>query len=172
MGGRPKPGPIQGVGGIKGAQVLQWSDIYSEANTAKKTANAQQLAILNKLSPLPIQRSSAAAVNVRDNILPANVNDGLPAQFVREEADCRLYYTTPMATDVTALWKAAADAAFKGKPCVAGSLPKRDLEADQRDRQVSQEERNWKAENLIRRGVSTKAEAFAKMHGGAFKAIP
>jgi hypothetical protein len=66
---------------------------------------------------------------LRDNILPANLNDGLPAQFVVEEADCRLYYTLDMVNDVTALWKAAAASAFNGVPCVAGAgITKRDGE--------------------------------------------
>jgi hypothetical protein len=170
MGGRPKPGQIKGVGGIKGAETLGWPDIYSIAQEARKTANEAQVAILDRLSPIPSRRTSTAALNVRDNILPDNVNDGLPAQFVVEESDCRLYYTTPMVTDVTAMWKAAADVAFKGKACAAGSLPKRDVEADLRDRSESQESREWRAANL-RRSVSTKNAAFKKTHRG-FKAIP
>jgi hypothetical protein len=68
---------------------------------------------------------------LRDNILPGNLNDGLPAQFVVEEADCRLYYTLDMINDVTALWKGAAAAAFNGAPCVAGAgITKRDGEIE------------------------------------------
>ncbi|KAL2075024.1 hypothetical protein VTL71DRAFT_8804 [Oculimacula yallundae] len=130
MGGRPQPGPIQGVGGIKGAQVLQFGEIYSYAQTALKTASAAQAAILKRLTPYPINRSASSAINVRDNILPDNVNDGLPAQFVREETDCRLFYTQEMITDVTALWKAAAGAAFNGAKCVAGGISKRALDVE------------------------------------------
>jgi hypothetical protein len=126
MGGRPQPGPIQGVGGIKGAQILAWSDIFSYAQTALRTASSAQTAILQRLTSLPINRASSTGVNVRDNILPDNLNDGLPAQFVREETDCRLFYTQDMITDVTALWKAAANAAFNGAKCVAGGLSKRE----------------------------------------------
>jgi hypothetical protein len=123
MGGRPTPGPIQGVGGIKGAETLGWSDVYAYATDAALTACPEQAAILSRLNNLPVNRSLTAGLNVRDNILPDNMNDGLPAQYVVEYSDCRLYYTEPMVTDVTALWKAAADAAFNGKPCAAGSLP-------------------------------------------------
>ncbi|KAK0100490.1 hypothetical protein ONS95_008438 [Cadophora gregata] len=125
MGGRPQPGPIQGVGGIKGAQILAWSDIFQYANSALRTASAAQAAILNRLTSYPINRASSSGVNVRDNILPGNLDDGLPAQFVREEADCRLFYTLDMVNDVTALWKAAANAAFNGGKCVAGGISKR-----------------------------------------------
>jgi len=38
-----------------------------------------------------------------------------------------LYYTQDMVNDVTAVWKAAAAAAWNGAPCVAGSLPKREV---------------------------------------------
>jgi hypothetical protein len=133
MGGRPKAGPIQGVGGIKGAEILAWGDIYGNAQEALSHAvAAEQTAILSSLSDLPVNRSSSSGINVRDNILPDHLNDGLPAQFVVEEADCRLYWTLPMITDVTAVWKAAADAAFNGKPCAAGALPKRGLASARR----------------------------------------
>jgi hypothetical protein len=130
MGGRPKAGPVQGVGGIKGAESYEFSYIYSDAQSAISQGTPEQAAVLNKFSDLPINRSSSNSVNLRDNILPGNLNDGLPAQFVVEESDCRLYYTLDMVNDVTALWKAAAAAAFNGAPCVAGAgIAKRDLEA-------------------------------------------
>ncbi|CAL3964515.1 unnamed protein product [Diplocarpon coronariae] len=124
MGGRPQPGPIQGVGGIKGAQILEWSDILDAAQRALKSnaTSPAQAAVLGKLTAYPIDRASSTGINVRDNILPANLGDGLPAQFVREEADCRMFYTGDMLTDVTALWKAAAGAAFNGERCVSGGL--------------------------------------------------
>lgn len=134
MGGRPKTGPIQGVGGIKGAEILSWGAIYGNAQEALSlgTATPEQTAALNRLSDLPVNRSTSSGINIRDQILRDNVNDGLPAQFVVEEADCRLYYTLPMITDVTALWKSAATAAFNGGTCAAGSLPKRDVDSSAR----------------------------------------
>ena len=131
MGGRPKVGPIQGIGGVKGAESYGFTSIYSDAQFAIPQASPEQVAILNKLSNLPNNRSSSNSVNLRDNILPGNLNDGLPAQFVVEEADCRLYYTLDMINDVTALWKGAAAAAFNGAPCVAGAgITKRDGEIE------------------------------------------
>jgi hypothetical protein len=68
------------------------------------------------------------------------------------------------------LWKAAADAAFNGKTCAAGSLPKKDLNADEEEKRVNTPEvRERRAANM--RAVSTKSEAFIKAHGN-FKAIP
>lgn len=125
MGGRPTSGPIEGVGGVKGSQILLWSDIYQYTQSALLNATEDQAKSLRRLTTLPITRSGAAGANVRDAILTKNVNDGIPSQFIREISDCRLYYTEHMITDVTALWKAAADSAFNGKTCAYGSLPKK-----------------------------------------------
>ncbi|TGO52774.1 hypothetical protein BCON_0135g00230 [Botryotinia convoluta] len=132
FGGRPSSGAIQGVGGIKGAQVLSFDSIYYYAQFAASSPNAtpEDIAILNRLTTFPIERSTATSINLRDAILPDNVNDGLPAQYVVEEADCRLYWTAPMITDVEKVWEAAATAAWGGGACVAGAgLPygKRDV---------------------------------------------
>ena len=51
------------------------------------------------------------------------MEDGVPAQFVYEAADCRLFYEPSMIINVTAIWKKAADAAWGTAKCVAGSLP-------------------------------------------------
>ncbi|KAK3687987.1 pyridine nucleotide-disulfide oxidoreductase family protein [Podospora appendiculata] len=123
MGGRPIAGPIQGVGGVKGSQVLQYSSIASYASFYLQHAeNDEQRAALSRFSSLAVNRSSSAAVNVRDQILRDHVDDGLPAQFVYEAADCRLYWTLPMVNDVTQIWKAAAHAAFNGGKCAAGGI--------------------------------------------------
>lgn len=122
MGGRPSTTSIQGIGGIKGAEILEWSDIYSYAQLALPQGDPEQQAILSKLTTLPLERSSANGINVRDNILPDNLNDGVPAQFIVEEADCRLYYTLGMVQDVTRLWGAAATAAWGGGSCISGGL--------------------------------------------------
>ncbi|KAE8441047.1 hypothetical protein EG329_005909 [Mollisiaceae sp. DMI_Dod_QoI] len=168
MGGRPKEGPIQGVGGIKGAQILGWADIYSNAQTAlRNNATAEQAAILSKLTTLPAQRSSSTGINVRDNILPDNVDDGLPAQFVFEEADCRLYYTKPMITDVTALWKAAADAAFNGGNCAHGGLSKREPTKRSAKRRGVPIKRTRHAQRAI---ITEQNQAWVARHGR--KAIP
>jgi hypothetical protein len=54
--------------------------------------------------------------------LRGHLEDGIPAQFVYEAADCRLYYEPNMITNVTAIWKKAADAAWGTGMCAAGSL--------------------------------------------------
>lgn len=125
MGGRPNANPIQGMGGVKGAQSFGWGDVYNLAQMALPRANAEQAAILNTFSPLPILRASTTSINLRDLIIPSELNEQEPAQFVAEDADCRLYWTAPMITDVTKVWEAAADAAWGDGKCVSGSLQKR-----------------------------------------------
>lgn len=130
LGGRPTAGAIQGVGGIKGAQVLDWSTVlyYHEWALAQAGASgsgsltAAQEAALTRYNSLAVNRSSAAALNGRDQILRTNVADGLPAQYVVEEADCRLYWTLPMVSDMTAVWKTVADVAWNGAACAYGAI--------------------------------------------------
>ncbi|GKT50867.1 peptidase S41 family protein ustP [Colletotrichum spaethianum] len=128
FGGLPVEGPIEGVGGIKGSQVLDWSNIYDYTSFLLPYATtAEQKAAFARYSDLPLNRSTAAAVNVRDQILRDNVEDGIPAQYIREEVDCRLYWTLPMISDITAVWKATANAAFNGGKCAYGGIAKRDV---------------------------------------------
>ncbi|RAL66214.1 hypothetical protein DID88_005886 [Monilinia fructigena] len=134
FGGRPSSGAIQGVGGIKGAQVTSFADIYAYAQVAAASPNAtpEDLAILNRLTSFPVDRSTAASINLRDAILPDHLNDGLPSQYVVEEADCKLYWTADMIKDVEKVWEAAATAAWGGGACIAGaglSNEKRDVES-------------------------------------------
>ncbi|KAH6637724.1 hypothetical protein C7974DRAFT_355539 [Boeremia exigua] len=135
VGGRPQEGPMQGIGGTKGAQVFSWDDIQlrmqatyflgSPAQQAQwdtqdlgKTAFATQL----------FKRSAyqggriAGGVNLKDN-LRQNDASGTPLEFMYEAADCRMFFTAPMVTDVTALWKGVADRMFRNETslCVAGS---------------------------------------------------
>jgi hypothetical protein len=124
LGGRhTNTGPIQGVGGTKGANNYAYGDILNVVQTAYNSGTPEQQAnwtILAKYTNLPIQRSTDTSLNVRDDILPHDRADGVPAQFVIEEVDCRLYYTQAMITDMNAVWGAAADVAWSGKQCVAG----------------------------------------------------
>lgn len=124
LGGRhTNSGPMQGVGGTKGSNNYVYADILSVVQTAYQSGTAEQQAnwtILTQYTDLPIRRSTDTSLNVRDDILPQDRDDGIPAQFVVEEADCRLYYTKEMVTDMNAVWGATADAAWGGGKCVAG----------------------------------------------------
>lgn len=88
------------------------------------TSPVNAAALQNVLS-LPIARSSAASANVRGQILRGNLEDGLPAQFVVVHADCGLYWTAPMITDITEVWNAAAGAALNNTECANGGIEHR-----------------------------------------------
>ena len=124
FGGRhTNTGAMQGIGGTKGANNFAYDEILSIVQETYKTGTPEQQAnwtILTTYTDLPINRSTDTSVNVRDDILPQDLKDGIPAQFVIEEADCRLYYTAEMITDMNCVWGAAADAAWGGAKCVAG----------------------------------------------------
>ncbi|PQE15406.1 peptidase s41 family protein [Rutstroemia sp. NJR-2017a BVV2] len=160
MGGRPNKEQIQGVGGIKGAQVLTFASIYSYAQEAASSPNAtpEDLAILNKFTTVPIERSVSTSINLRDQILRDNVNDGLPAQYVYEPADCRLYWTLPMIENVEKVWEAAADAAWNGGACVAGALPKRDVSVKQRKNVVNRK-RSRNTLSVVKREETVEKDA-------------
>jgi len=141
MGGRPNTNIVQAVGGVKGAQVLGFDDIsYFAQFAATLTEDPELLADLSVFNDYATERSGATAVNFRDQILPGNINDGLPAQFVFEPADCRLFYTPEHVNNVTAVWKSAANAAWKGGKCVSGSgLSRRDIRSDSTSRMTPEE---------------------------------
>lgn len=86
------------------------------------TPNPMPVPDLAAITDLPINRSIDNALNMEDNILPGNYVDGIPAQYIYEPADCRLFYTPPMVMNIERMWEAAADVAFKGKSCVVGGI--------------------------------------------------
>ena len=127
FGGRPQAQtPIQNYGGIKGANNYAFSYINSLASFALDVASAVSPSTdttpLQAFNTYALGRASDTSINVRDNILPDNVNDGTPAQYIYEESDCRLFYTPEMINDVTAIWNAAANAAFRGAECAYGGI--------------------------------------------------
>lgn len=126
MGGRPNRLPIQAVGGTKGSNNYPFAYILYLANIALQSAIKEQRTAwksVTELSNLPMNRSTDSSINVRDMILRDNLEAGTPAQFLYEEADCRLFYQPEMIRDPKAIWKAAAKAAWGDGKCVAGSLP-------------------------------------------------
>lgn len=141
VGGRPQPGPMQAVGGVKGTQVYEflgnidkWVTLWeSPENTLLDMANGT---IWTNFTLEPILRSQAAilgsgsagGVNGRNHFRYGDESE-TPLQFVYEAADCRLWWTKEMLYDPVFLWERVASVAFnerKGtqfnsKYCVGGS---------------------------------------------------
>jgi hypothetical protein len=123
MGGRSNKNPQQAIGGVKGVNNFQFGYIQQMAQYAIRFMPSLNSSILRTDYYNDIVFSRAAgspSVNVRDG-LPMNDTSGVALQFIYEEADCRLYYTPEMTTDITSVWKAAADAQWGGGgKCVSG----------------------------------------------------
>lgn len=161
LGGRPRSGITQAVGGVKGTNNYPWTYIrdlarFTVQNLTSSAAEAAKLKATelgSYFDDVVFKRSSigqAINVNFRDGI-----RDGTeslpPLQFVYEPADCRILYTKQMTVDVTAIWKAVADTTWGGKShCVAGSLgghktnalAKREL--SEQDRALSKRMHAWR----------------------------
>jgi hypothetical protein len=136
IGGRPQPGPMQGVGGTKGAQVFSWDDIQVRMQAVYFLGSPEQQKQWDKedlgktaFATQLFKRSAyqggrvAGGVNLKDN-LRQNDNSNTPLEFVYEAADCRMWFTAKMISDVTEVWKGVADRMFMGNgttSCVEGS---------------------------------------------------
>lgn len=135
VGGLPNKEPMQAVGGVKGGQLSTWNDLYSEVY--QDAFYLWQTQDMNDPDYVFIDNTwldhreyygytATAGVNLRDVIQEDHIQDGLAAQFVKEDADCRLFYTKEMIKDVTNVWKKAVDVAWDGGKCIVGGLSKRD----------------------------------------------
>jgi len=125
IGGRPQPGPMQGVGGTKGAQVFSWDDIQIRMQAVFFLGSPEQRAQWNDtdlgrtaFASQLFRRSAyqggkiAGGVNLKDNLRMGD-KSATPLEFVYEAADCRMWFTPPMISDVTQVWKGVADRMFR-----------------------------------------------------------
>lgn len=127
LGGRPQFGPMQSVGGTKGAILLTWTLVYPWIETVTTYFGTEsQRKAWKKILP------SEWAINMSAN--PPNANgrnayqpgSATPLQFLNETADCRLFYTPKMLTNITEVWDVVARVAWDipggaGQKCVPGS---------------------------------------------------
>ncbi|KAF2726946.1 hypothetical protein EJ04DRAFT_547474 [Polyplosphaeria fusca] len=134
VGGQHQVGPMQGIGGTKGAQSFEWDDIrirtqivfflgspeqqaeWNATGTLGKTAFATQLFKRSAYSGT----RPAGGINLRDNLRRDDPSQ-TPLEFIYEAADCRMWYTQPMIFDVTQVWKSAYDRMWRNVSCVQGS---------------------------------------------------
>ncbi|KAL5409321.1 hypothetical protein PMIN03_006003 [Paraphaeosphaeria minitans] len=133
LGGLPNRKPMQAVGGVKGGELATWDTlyqrVYQDAFYLWQTINMSDPDYVWMDNAFLGHReyigyTATAGVNIRDVVQQDHINDGLAAQFVREQADCRLFYTKDMIADVENVWKKAVDVAWKGGNCVNGGLSK------------------------------------------------
>tara|TARA_R110002003_G_scaffold702_7_gene21138 strand:+ start:8797 stop:10047 length:1251 start_codon:yes stop_codon:yes gene_type:complete len=139
IGGRPQNGPMQGVGGTKGAQVFSWDDIQTRMQAVFFLGSPEQRAQWNDtelgrtaFATQLFRRSAyqggrtAGGVNLKDNLRQGDASK-TPLEFMYEAADCRMFFTAAMVSDVTQVWKGVADRMFREDEgmglsmCVEGS---------------------------------------------------
>jgi len=119
VGGRPEPGPMQAVGGSRGARVYHASQLDEDFAFVSDTINNSTAA-----ARLPSRLDTGiwvtdATINIRDQV---RANDTTPLQFKYEAADCRIYYTLDNVFNTTRLWNDVAKAAWDDRSlCVPGS---------------------------------------------------
>ncbi|EEP82090.1 predicted protein [Uncinocarpus reesii 1704] len=134
-GGRPRDGPVQAVGGVKGAQVLTFQQVFrSAAHVFELYSTPQEQRQLEDTDIGEIYRDGAYAlartvgdgkggrINYR-NAIHVNDKERIPRQFVYEPADCRIWHTPETILDMTGLWMTVANTAWGKGECSRGSSP-------------------------------------------------
>jgi hypothetical protein len=129
FGGRPQYGPMQAMGGTRGAQVLPAEtlitittavlDMAAEEELLSKS-ELQQLKALSPAEDSPLQYGSFQ-VNLRDAYSKRDKDSVMPLLFVYEPAHCRLFYTLENVLQPATTWSAAVKAMWGSGDCVAGS---------------------------------------------------
>ena len=130
MGGRPRPGPMQVLGGVKGSQVLELdgpgslSGATNEARTlaGQMTLSSADQALFEKVMPIPLEDFplpiSVGSINFRNTF--TEDDQSVPTQFVYEPANCHLFYTPATFVNPQATWALAANAVWGNGACVGG----------------------------------------------------
>lgn len=129
MGGRPGSttniGPMQAVGGVRGANVYRFSTLAEFVRGApylNKNASEAQRKLAKKYSQLPMLKASDGdgRFNVRDDIGMGDEHQ-IPLQFIFSWADCRIFYEREHVVNMMSMWIAVYDVAWFGKDCVWGN---------------------------------------------------
>ena len=118
-GGQPMLGPMQTVGGSRGAEQYDASKLDADIDQAI-TFNA------SVASSLPTGRDDVdfiytyAGFNLKDAIRKENPT-GPPLQFTYEAADCRIFYTNQTIYNYINLWNYVVDAFYRNPSLCIGS---------------------------------------------------
>jgi hypothetical protein len=109
VGGRPNRGPMQTASGNRGAVVYTSNRLDFDIDNLKDLVN--NTAAFDRLPSRDDTGmfTNYASINIRDQMRP---DDLTPLQFRYEASDCRLYYTTSNAFNMTQLWRDAAAATW------------------------------------------------------------
>ena len=108
-GGRPEYGPMQGNGGVRGAQAYKMGDLNDDITQALQAS--PQLASQLPSTQTYLNFGKNVGFNLRDQV---RSNESFPLEFAYMPADCRIFYTAETVNNYTALWQYAARAALGG----------------------------------------------------------
>ncbi|CAG7939861.1 unnamed protein product [Penicillium nalgiovense] len=129
FGGRPQYGPMQAMGGTRGAQVMPAETLMTITTAVLgitaglellSESELQQLKALSPAEESPLQYG-LLQVNFRDAYSKLDKDNVMPLQFVYEPAHCRLFYTLDNVLQPATTWSAAGNAVWGSGKCVAGS---------------------------------------------------
>lgn len=146
VGGRPRAGVMQAIGGIKGSEVLDLSDIDSMATTAASLLadsissgspilSDQNQTRFSEVNPIPLidfPMPISGSLNYL-NTYTAD-DETTPTQFTYEAANCHIFYTAETLYQPSTTWALAANATWGSAQCVGGIQPNTNLgEYDEED---------------------------------------
>ncbi|KNG88248.1 hypothetical protein ANOM_003056 [Aspergillus nomiae NRRL 13137] len=132
VGGRPQEGAMQTIGGSKGGEVIPLNTIPMSLQTMMNlTAPLGIKALdddsLTKLANPDVLLTRAgdysSRIQVQDQIRKGD-ESGTPLQYIYEDADCRIFYTTKMLLEPETAWEAAWSAYTDDSKCVKDSTKK------------------------------------------------
>ncbi|KMP02078.1 hypothetical protein DIZ76_010631 [Coccidioides immitis] len=134
-GGRPRQGPVQAVGGVKGSQVLTFEQLFKAAAHVFELYSTPQerrqwedthIGEIYRTGTYVLARTvgdgAGGRINYRNAIHPDD-KERIPRQFVNEPADCRIWHTPKTILDMANLWSVAANTAWGDDGCTPGSSP-------------------------------------------------
>ena len=114
-GGRPEPGPMQAVGGSRGAESYDTVALDTDIEFAE-LVNAS---VADVLPDRTLGNYLTVSFNLKDAV---RQGEDLPLQFNYEAATCRIFYTTRTVYNYLNLWNYVVDAIWRNPSlCIAGS---------------------------------------------------
>jgi hypothetical protein len=134
-GGRPNPGPMQFVGGVKARRKLSIGYLVYMVQQFYTIAPKEIQEKANQTKLKEVFESGDYLAHRSDGSFSLNLGNGIvkddatltPLQFVYEAADCRFWWRPEYFFDITHLWALVAGTAFglnsteKWAACVEGS---------------------------------------------------
>jgi hypothetical protein len=128
VGGRPRTGAMQSIGGVEGSQLFPLRQIAAAANAAivlnpDLNVTGSEIAEIAEGYALSRARSLSSPGGVNGKNAFARTNAEMPLQFLYQPANCRVFYTWDMLRQPAETWKRAVDATWTDpdRLCVEGS---------------------------------------------------